>query len=62
MRLRSSCVVIAAFCDGREMPMQRDELMKADLLSEIVLLSSGILILVALLMVLVVAVAGGSVA
>jgi hypothetical protein len=44
------------------MPMQRDELMKADLLSEIVLLSSGILILVALLMVLVVAVAGGSVA
>lgn len=42
--------------------MQRDELMKADLLSEIVLLSSGILILMALLMVLVVAVAGGSVA
>ena len=42
--------------------MQRDELMKADLLSEVVLLSSGILILVELLMVLVVAVAGGSVA
>lgn len=42
--------------------MQRDELMKADLLSEVVLLGSGILILVALLMVLVVAVAGGSVA
>jgi hypothetical protein len=58
VRLRSNSCVFG----GREMPMQRDELMKADLLSEIVLLSSGILILMALLMVLVVAVAGGSVA
>ena len=39
--------------------MQRDELMKADLLSEILLLGSGIVILMALLMVLVVAIAGG---
>lgn len=35
--------------------LHRDELLKADLLSEIVLLSSGVVILVALLMVLVVA-------
>lgn len=38
--------------------MQRDELMKADLLSEVVLLGSGVVILMALLMVLVVAIAG----
>jgi hypothetical protein len=39
--------------------MQRDELMKADLLSEVVLLGSGLMILMALLMVLVAAIAGG---
>lgn len=39
--------------------MQRDELMKADLLSEVVLLGSGLMILMALLMMLVVAIAGG---
>jgi len=36
--------------------MRREEIMKADLLSEVVLLSSGILILVSLLMVMVLAV------
>ena len=40
--------------------MQRDELMKADLLSEVVLLGSGLMILMALLMVLVIAIAGGT--
>ncbi len=35
--------------------MRRDEIMKADLLSEVVLLSSGVVILLSLLMVLVVA-------
>jgi hypothetical protein len=40
--------------------MQRDELMKADLLSEVVLLGSGLLILTALLMVLVIAIGGGT--
>ncbi len=39
--------------------MQRNELMKADLLSEVVLLGSGLMILMALLMVLVMAIAGG---
>jgi hypothetical protein len=38
--------------------MQRDDLMKEDLLSEIVLLTSGVVILVALLMVLVIAITG----
>lgn len=38
--------------------MHRDELMKGDLLSEVVLLGSGVLILVALLMVLVVVITG----
>lgn len=42
--------------------MHRDELMKADLLSEIVLLGSGVVILVALLMVLVVAMSTASAA
>jgi len=40
--------------------MHRDELMKADLLSEIVLLGSGVVILIAILMGLVVAIAGPS--
>ena len=38
--------------------MHRNELMKADLLSEIVLLASGVVILVALLMALVVVITG----
>lgn len=38
--------------------MHRDEIMKGDLLSEVVLLGSGVLILVTLLMVLVVAISG----
>ena len=42
--------------------MHRDELMKADLLSEIVLLGSGLVILVALLMALVVAMTSASAA
>jgi hypothetical protein len=42
--------------------MQRDELMKADLLSEVVLLGSGLMILVALLMMLVVAISSGTAA
>jgi hypothetical protein len=37
--------------------MRRDEIMKEDLLSEVVLLGSGLVILLSLLMVLVVAVA-----
>ena len=40
--------------------MRREDIMKADLLSEIVLISSGLAILVALLMVLVVALSGVS--
>jgi hypothetical protein len=40
--------------------MHRNELMKADLLSEIVLLASGVVILVALLMVLVAAITGAA--
>ncbi|MGA3197420.1 MAG: hypothetical protein ABSD39_20685 [Terriglobales bacterium] len=32
--------------------MSRDEIMKADLLSEVVLLSSGVIVLISLLMVL----------
>ena len=40
--------------------MRRDELMKADLLSEIVLLGSGVAILVALVMVVVAAVASAA--
>jgi hypothetical protein len=39
--------------------MRRDEVMKEDLLSEIVLLGSGLVILLSLLMVLVVAVTQG---
>jgi hypothetical protein len=35
--------------------MRRDDIMKADLLSEIVLLSSGVVILISILMVFVVA-------
>lgn len=42
--------------------MHRDELMKADLLSEIVLLGSGLVILIALLMVIVVAMTNTSAA
>lgn len=42
--------------------MQRDELMKADLLSEVVLLGIGLMILTALLMVLVAAFSGGAAA
>lgn len=42
--------------------MHRDELLKADLLSEIVLLGSGLVILIALLMVLVVAMTNASAA
>jgi len=40
--------------------MRREDIMKADLLSEIVLISSGLAILVSLLMVLVVALTGVS--
>ena len=36
--------------------MRRDELMKADLLSEVVLLSTGLVIVMSLLMVLVIAI------
>lgn len=43
-----------------ERTMRREDIMKADLLSEIVLISSGLAILVALLMVLVVALSGVS--
>jgi hypothetical protein len=39
--------------------MRRDEIMKADLLSEVVLLGSGLAILVSLLMVLVMALGQG---
>ncbi len=41
--------------------MRRDDIMKADLLSEVVLLSSGFVILLSLLMVLVVALMHASV-
>ena len=49
----------SAACSREGDAMQRDELMKADLLSEVVLLGSGLMILMALLMVLVAAIAGG---
>lgn len=42
--------------------MHRDDIMKADLLSEVVLLASGVVILVALLMVLVIALSGSAAA
>ena len=40
--------------------MRREDIMKADLLSEIVLISSGLAVLLSLLMVLVVALSGVS--
>ena len=64
LRRRGLSHGIAPLMMGGEGPvggsMNRDDIMKADLLSEIVLLGSGLVILVALLMVLVVALSAPS--